>query len=91
MTSKFRYLASMFPPDHAAYRRLRDALTRLDAPPCDPVFMLSDDPHIRAEAARLTCPPCPVLEECRDAGRKETFGVWGGKDRTPPPSTTPRR
>lgn len=45
---------------------------------------LSEDPRLRAMAARW-CTGCPVLAECDAAAveRKEKFGVWGGKDRTP--------
>lgn len=45
---------------------------------------LSDDPRLRAMAARW-CRGCPVLELCGAAAveRKERFGVWGGRDRTP--------
>lgn len=47
---------------------------------------LSDDPRLRAMAARW-CTGCPVMSECGAAAeeRKETFGVWGGRDRTPRP------
>lgn len=57
--------------------------------PCAPPWIgespwLSDDPEIRKRAAE-SCFDCPVLDECREAGSKEHFGVWGGKDRTPIP------
>lgn len=42
----------------------------------------SDDVEDRAEVVRILCPGCPVLEQCRTAGQQETFGVWGGSDRT---------
>jgi hypothetical protein len=29
----------------------------------------------------LICDACPVRAECDEAGRDETFGIWGGKDR----------
>ncbi len=39
---------------------------------------VSDTPHV-LEGAALACGPCPVLELCREAGRREVAGVWGGK------------
>lgn len=44
---------------------------------------LSEHPEERALAIRL-CQGCPVLIECWGAAsaRRETFGVWGGVDRT---------
>lgn len=50
----------------------------------DPGLWLSDDEEER-EAAAYLCTGCPVLRECFDAGRKERFGVWGGRDREPKP------
>ena len=37
----------------------------------------------RAAAVKL-CRDCPVLQSCGQQAdtRKETFGVWGGRDRT---------
>lgn len=72
-----------------AHRRLAVALLDADTvPPCHahprPSLWISDDPDERALAARL-CRRCPVIELCREAGRRERFGVWAGKDRTPPP------
>ncbi|MDZ7733976.1 MAG: WhiB family transcriptional regulator [Acidimicrobiia bacterium] len=32
-----------------------------------------------ADEARRICQTCPVLEECREAGAGERFGVWGGE------------
>ena len=47
---------------------------------------LSERDHEREVAARL-CGGCPVEPECWSAAsvRHETFGVWGGVDRTRPP------
>lgn len=42
----------------------------------------SDDPEAR-EIARRLCTGCPVINQCREAGQGERFGVWGGRDRTP--------
>jgi len=28
--------------------------------------------------ARAVCDGCPVRGECRDAGSREQFGIWGG-------------
>lgn len=30
------------------------------------------------EAAKQVCADCPVITQCRDAGRSERYGVWGG-------------
>ena len=36
-------------------------------------------PHRDAIArAKSVCATCPVLDECRDAGRDEPSGIWGG-------------
>jgi hypothetical protein len=47
----------------------------------------SDDAADRAQAARW-CTGCPVLDECGAAADEhdERFGVFGGVDRTPPPT-----
>lgn len=29
--------------------------------------------------ARALCAECPVVDECREAGRPETYGWWGGQ------------
>jgi len=29
-------------------------------------------------AARAVCAVCPVLEQCREAGLGEKYGIWGG-------------
>jgi WhiB family transcriptional regulator, redox-sensing transcriptional regulator len=38
-------------------------------------------------AAVKVCRTCPVIEECREYGRDERFGVWGG---TTPADRSPR-
>ncbi len=50
--------------------------------PCMAGSPLSDDPDARNHVADVLCPPCPVLELCREAGQSESWGVWGGVDRT---------
>jgi len=54
----------------------------------------SDDATQRAWAATV-CRGlnCPVLVECGDAADEhdERFGVWAGRDRTPPPPTRRKR
>ncbi|MBK8462179.1 MAG: WhiB family transcriptional regulator [Nigerium sp.] len=42
----------------------------------------SDAYDDRAEAAEA-CAPCPILDQCRDAGQFEPWGVWAGIDRSP--------
>jgi len=52
----------------------------------------SDDADDRAQAASW-CNGCPVLAECAAAANEqgERFGVWAGRDRTPPPASRPKR
>lgn len=53
--------------------------------PCatDHKLWTSHDSSERARAAR-TCLACPVVEPCREAGAGESWGVWGGVDRSAP-------
>lgn len=66
---------------------LYDAVTQLARDgqhvPCrgDQRFV-ADDRATRAEAA-LDCRDCPVVDLCREAGRAQTAGIWGGADRDP--------
>lgn len=58
---------------------------RGEQPPCFGLpGHVSDDPHERQIAARL-CDGCPVRDLCGAVAdeRKEAFGVWAGRDRTP--------
>ena len=43
---------------------------------------LSDSADDRRWAADR-CRHCPAIEECRQAGQLESWGVWGAVDRTP--------
>lgn len=69
-------------------RALRQLATAGRYPPCAAPsaggLWLAEDRAVRAVAARL-CTSCPVVAECAAAAdsREETFGVWGGVDRTP--------
>jgi hypothetical protein len=47
--------------------------------PCtyDPSLWFSDQPHEQL-AAIQACGGCPIQEACRELGRRETSGVWGG-------------
>lgn len=90
------------PKDRPADRALTAALVKAAAqgirPRCgdwrDNNPWLSDDARLRLIAARW-CGDCPLIVECGAAAKenKESFGVWGGKDRTRRPSntTTPTR
>lgn len=55
--------------------------------PClDPVrgaMWTSEDPDDLADAAEA-CGACPVLDVCREAGRYEKWGAWGGAVRGTP-------
>jgi hypothetical protein len=42
---------------------------------------LSEDEHERAEASKL-CQGCDVLTECGEVGKYQSFGVFGGVDRS---------
>jgi hypothetical protein len=42
---------------------------------------LSEHTQERAMAA-LMCADCVVLDECADVGEFQSFGIWGGVDRT---------
>jgi hypothetical protein len=44
-------------------------------------FWLSENPAERKRAARW-CGGCPVISECREVGKHQSFGVFGGKDFT---------
>lgn len=68
-----------------AHRQLSAALLNGSPPPCPPELALSDDRDERAQVAELFCPGCPYRRLCFEAGRYEKFGVWGGRDCTPPP------
>lgn len=78
-----------------AQQELTSALVRLASEGRRPICgdwrdgspWLSDDRHERAYAAIL-CQRCPVLSECAASADEagETFGVWGGTDRTRTPS-----
>lgn len=74
---------------NAAQVDLRFALAALPEPPrCDgDSRWTDDDPAVRREAAKL-CKGCPVFALCREAGRGEDAGIWGGIDHGPMP---PRR
>lgn len=31
------------------------------------------------DLGKLVCEQCPVIEDCRDAGKDEEYGMWGGQ------------
>lgn len=47
------------------------------APDVDPNWFFPERGERVAEA-RAVCARCPVVEECRAAGAREHFGIWGG-------------
>jgi hypothetical protein len=62
---------------------LRDLAARGRRTRCaeiDGDMWLSDLADIRAVGVTL-CQGCPVINECWEAGRSMTAGVWGGVDR----------
>ena len=46
----------------------------------EPDLWTSGNPADKARAMRV-CAGCPVRTRCREAGRAETYGIWGGVDR----------
>ena len=79
------------PAHQALNAALTNAVSRALFVPCAGPWdgdspWLSDDPDERRWAARL-CAGCPAITECYEAGELEEFGVWGGVDRTAPPSS----
>ncbi len=80
-------MADLTPP-----QRLRLALAALveqgELPPCSDGSgrWVSEDRNDRATAA-VDCGSCPILTPCAAAADavRESFGVLGGKDRTPRP------
>jgi len=77
-------------------RRLVDLAAQGRRPRCGEPgghqLWLSDNADDRALAATW-CTGCSVLTECGAAAdeRGERFGVWAGRDRTPPPALRPKR
>lgn len=70
-----------------ALAALTDELARRDeqglpAPPCtsDDRF-ISEQAHEREQTVPL-CEPCPVRAVCAEAGRRASWGVWGGIDQS---------
>lgn len=63
----------------------------------DAVFYVGRDDFAEA---KTVCAGCPVIDDCRLAGRRERWGVWGGlsptergmrDDTNPPNQRTPRQ
>jgi hypothetical protein len=50
----------------------------------EPELWFSDDraDKVRAKAICLTC---PLLAECRDYGKTQEYGIWGGVEAKPTP------
>lgn len=71
----------------ALARALRGALDRGQGVPClhptRGAMWTSEDPEHLADAAEA-CGACPVLDVCREAGRYEKCGAWGGTVRGTP-------
>ncbi|MCA1782021.1 MAG: WhiB family transcriptional regulator [Intrasporangiaceae bacterium] len=44
----------------------------------EPVQVMFGPYDLQREAARRLCQNCPVVFECRLAGRDEPYGLWGG-------------
>jgi Transcription factor WhiB len=66
-------------------RALIDAATVGVRPRCGDgetsYLFLSEDEHDREQAVRM-CSGCIVHAECGEVGRFQSFGVFGGRDRT---------
>ena len=81
------------PAWHALNGRLTDLADNGAQLPCwtRGDLFVSEEPTERREAAEW-CETCPALVACSafaDANR-ETFGTWGGRDRTPRPKRPSR-
>lgn len=55
------------------------SITTKDDLPCveHSTLFLSEDPLDQGHAATY-CTECPVVRQCRELGKRESFGVWGG-------------
>jgi Transcription factor WhiB len=73
---------------HTLTMELLAAAARGDKIPCGDWsvshLFLSEDKADRQIAIRL-CHSCPVFNPCREVGRHQTFGVFGGVDVTRTP------
>lgn len=47
----------------------------------------SSDPNLKAWAISECLTRCPVIEQCRVAGRNEHHGIWAGIEKRPKKST----
>lgn len=54
--------------------------TELNAPVCstEPDLWFSEDTDDRRKAKAL-CLTCPLMVECREYGKGQEYGVWGGR------------
>lgn len=78
--------------ESAEHQRLSDRLKELaehgHGVPCfGSSLPLSEDPDERALVREKFCLHCLAAPECRAAGKREVFGVWGGDDKSPPRGT----
>jgi WhiB family redox-sensing transcriptional regulator len=55
-----------------------------NAPKCDsdPELWFSDSKADKVKAKAI-CLTCPLLADCREYGKSQEFGIWGGVEATP--------
>ena len=83
MNAEERPRAARAALDRGLLRMAADGRKPRCGEPGNHAVWLSDDPRLRALAARW-CSGCPVLAECGAAALEAqvTFGVWAGADLT---------
>ena len=72
------------PDAQAALDALQAAVREAEDVPCrthpEPLWISED--YLERRYAAAMCRTCPLLDLCGDYGRRESFGVWAGVDRT---------
>lgn len=66
------------------YARLENAACKgLDV---DLFYPMDTDGGIRSQIAKSVCNKCPEKLACKELGRDEYFGIWGGERKVTPRS-----
>lgn len=87
--------AGALPKNPEPYKRLAERIRELlddglSVPCSGSALPVSESVVDRLKAVETLCAGCPALEACAVAGDAESFGVWGGVDRTPAPGAARR-
>lgn len=80
LTSDYRP-RTLTPEAQATWDQLDRHLLAGPTPCADDLGFTSNIREVRTASAVL-CADCPALDACRTAGKAETWGVWGGVDRS---------